>query len=368
MSAPHEAAFPAPPAASAASPSSSTEARADAPERVYVLLLNWRTADHTIECLETLFRLRHGDVRVVVCDNGSDDGSVERIRAWAEGRLPSAAPARAALRGLVSAPLTRPLPYVEYDRAQAEAGGGPEPEGTRLVLVRNGENLGFTAGNNVGFRYALARGDADWVWMLNNDTVVAPDALDAMLAAGRADPAVGMVGSKLLYYDEPDVVQAAAGGVLTPWKGSTRLLGGEKDRGQWDAPAEPQYIHGASLLARAEVLRSVGMLDERYFIYSEEVDWCLRTRAAGFRLAYAPASRVWHKEGRSVGQKSAFQDYHSVRSRLLLVQKHFPRLLPAALLHSAVQSLLPKVVRVQPTRLKAVLRAYRDFFAHGRRG
>lgn len=363
MSAPHDVAFPSGqprPGVPAAPPAEA------AAERVYVLLLNWRTAPHTLECLETLFRLNHPDVRVVVCDNGSDDGSLDRIRAWAEGREEAPAAAHPALRGLFETPVERPIAYVEYDRAQAEAGGGPEPEGTRLVLVRNGENLGFTAGNNVGFRYALARGDADWVWMLNNDTVVAPDALDAMLAAAAAEPGVGMVGSKLLFYDEPDVVQAAAGGVLTPWKGSTRLIGGERDRGQWDAPREPEYIHGASLLARGEVLRRVGLLDERYFIYSEEVDWCLRTRAAGFRLAYAPASRVWHKEGRSVGQKSAFQDYHAVRSKLLLVQKHFPALLPAALLHTAVQSLLPKVVRLQPQRLKAVLRAYRDFFAYGR--
>jgi GT2 family glycosyltransferase len=333
---------------------------------VYVLLLNWRTAAHTLECLETIFRLRHPDVRVVVCDNGSDDDSLARIRAWAEGGGDAVPAVHEALRPLFAAPLARPIPFVEYDRAQAEAGGGPEPEGTRLVLVRNGENLGFTAGNNVGFRYALARGDADWVWMLNNDTVVAPDALDALLAAAGDDPRVGMVGSKLLFYDEPDVVQAAAGGVLTRWQGTTRLLGGEPDRGQWDDLGEPEYIHGASLLARGEVLREVGLLDERYFIYSEEVDWCLRTRAAGFRLAYAPGSRVWHKEGRSIGQKSAFQDYHAVRSKLLLVQKHFPALLPAALLHTAWRSLLPKVVRLQPQRLKAVLRAYRDFFAYGR--
>ncbi len=330
---------------------------ASRPPSVCVLILNYNGWRDTVECLESVFRLRYPRMQVVVCDNRSGDGSLERIAEWARGERPAPATA-AGLPGAGEPPVAGPVPYVVLDRAAAEAGGAPAD--VPLVLVQNGSNRGFAAGNNVGLRYALARG-ADYAWLLNPDTVVDPGALDALVAAAEARPNAGMVGGRLLHYDQPARLQAAGGGTLTRWNGMSRACG----EGAGQPPAERMtYVHGACMLVRMEVARTVGLMDERYFLYSEEVDWCLRASRAGWTMAYAQECRVWHKEGTSVGVRSPFQEYHSMRSRLLLVRSHAPWLFPLGAAYGVVRCVLPKVVRRQPARLGATLRAYRDFFLH----
>jgi GT2 family glycosyltransferase len=331
-----------------------------APPRVYVLLLNWRGWADTIECLESVFRQRYGNFRVVVCDNDSPDDSVERIRTWAEGRLLVDVPQAQPLRRLSLPPVAKPIPLTELDRDGAARGGEMEVD-RPLTLIRTGGNLGFAGGNNIGIRYALARGDADYIWLLNNDTVVDPDALAVMVERARRDDRAGVVGAKLLYYDDPQRVQAIAGGRLTAWKGmATHLGAGVRDDERWTSPIELDVILGACLLIRREVIEEIGLLDEAYFMYSEELDWCWRARRRGWKLLYAPGSVVWHKVGRSVGQRSTLQEYHAARGTLLFMRKHFPRLLPVAFVYGLYRTLLPKLLRVQPARAKAVLRAYRD--------
>lgn len=335
--------------------------------KVYVILLNWQGWALTLECLESLLRQDYPSFQVIVCDNGSQDDSVERLRAWAAGHQEAPVSGEGFLRDLVSPPVSKPLTMVEYDRAAAEAGGGSDDADAQVILLHTGGNVGFAAGNNVGLRYLLARGDGEYAWILNNDTVVGPDTLGRMVEAAAGDPALGIVGAKLLYFDAPDVIQAAAGGGLVRWKGMTGLAGqGEHDRGQCDGPVDLDYVHGASMLVRTRLCREVGLFDEAYFIYSEEVDWCIRAREAGWKLGYAPAARVWHKENRTIGLKSPRQDYHSLRSSLILARKFYPRLVPLVFAYSVYQYLLPKVVRRQRERVHAVLRAYRDFLRESR--
>lgn len=330
--------------------------------RAYVLLLNWNGWEHTLECIESVLRLTCTNAQVIVCDNDSSDGSVERIVGWAAGTV--TAPQSTMPGAEALPPIPKPVLCVVHDRAAAEAGGAAGDKHARVVVLRTGSNGGFAFGNNVGLRYVLARGDAEYVWLLNNDTVVDPGSLSALVDAAEADPGLGMVGAKLLFYDEPDCMQAAGGGTLAHWNGSTRLVGeGARDTDRCDGSVEPEYVHGASLLVRTSLLREVGLMDETYFMYSEEVDWCLRARRAGWKLGYAPAARVWHKDGRaSAASPSYVRDFHSLRSRLILVRKFYPGFLPLALVHSVYQCVLPKVVRRQPNRLRAVLRAYADFF------
>ncbi|MBV9772316.1 MAG: glycosyltransferase family 2 protein, partial [Gemmatimonadetes bacterium] len=286
--------------------------------------------------------------------------SLEHIAAWASGERQAGVPEAASLRPLCSPAVSKPIRYVELDRAAAERGeGGDAP----LVLIQTGGNLGYAGGNNVGLRYAQARGDAAYVWLLNNDTVIDPRALSAMVEVAESDPRAGMVGSRLMYYSDPGRIQAIAGGTVVRWSGLTRHLGAEQtDLDRWSEVIEPDYVTGASMLVRGALLESVGLLDERYFLYSEEVDWCLRAREAGWRLLYAPGSTVWHKGGQSVQYSSPLHDYHTVRGMLLLVRRFYPARLPLALMYSVYRCLAPKLVRLQYTRLKAVLRAYRDFF------
>ena len=327
---------------------------------MYVLLLNWRGWSDTIECLESVFRQRYSNYRVVVCDNDSPDGSVERIQAWAEGRLQAAA-ASEELRWLSEPPVPKPIGVRVRERREVEEGGVAGAGDLPLTLIRTGGNLGFAGGNNVGLRYVLARGDVDYVWLLNNDTVVDPEALATMVRRAEGDGRIGMLGAKLLYYDEPGRIQAIAGGRLTRWQGMAKHVGGDRpDDGRWIAPLEVDVVLGASLLVRRQVIEDVGLLDERYFMYSEELDWCWRTRLAGWKLTYSPGSVVWHKVGRSVGHRSALQEYHAARGTLRFMRSHFPRLLPIAFIYGLYRTLLPKLVRGQPDRARAVLRAYRD--------
>ncbi|CAN5343284.1 glycosyltransferase family 2 protein [soil metagenome] len=329
--------------------------------RVYVLLLNWNGWRDSIECLESVFRQNYADYRVLVCDNDSGDDSVARIRAWAAGEL-AVAPQPAPGGSAAAAPIPKPIPFVEYDRDQVDdVGESPDPN-VPLILINTGENLGFADGNNVGLRYALAQGDAEYVWLLNNDTVVDAEALTRKIELADSDVRIGMVGAKICYYDEPGTIQAIGGGNVTRWKGMAPLLGcGCADDGGWTEPVEVDCILGASLLVRATTVRDIGLLDERYFMYAEEMDWCERARRRGWRLLYSPGSKVWHKDGRSTGRRSPAQDYYSVRSTLTFVKKFNPHLLPFTALYTFYRCLLPKIVRRQPARLRAVLQAYADF-------
>ncbi len=338
---------------------------------VYVLILNYNGWRDTIECLESVQRLAYSNYCIVVIDNGSADGSMDKIKAWAAGKLPVES------KFFTYDPSTKPMRWIEYDRATAGVGGLPEleaeiealPPSRRMVLIQTGANLGYAGGNNVGIRYALACG-ADYVWLLNNDTVVDVDALTEMVRLAESDEKIGMVGSKLLYYDRPNIIQAAGGGWFNFWRGLSYHYGWlEEDRGQWDKVFELEYVTGASLLAKGSLINIVGMMLETFFMYGEDVEWQIRARQSGYRLVFCPRSRVWHKESRTVGFKSPIQDYYGVRNSLLLVKTYAPRpiCLYVACCYHLFRSILPKLVRLQFKRLLFAVRGYIDL-ARGKKG
>lgn len=332
---------------------------------VHVVLLNWNGWRDTIECLESLFRLDYPELRIVVCDNGSTDGSVEHIIAWAEGREEAPAPRVPIAR---DRPIARPVPCAVLDRDTAERGGtAGDPA---LVIVRTGANLGFAGGNNVGLRYVLAREKTGHAWILNNDVVVAPDSLRRMVKiAEREAPAV--VGGTLLEYHRPDRVETVGGGRVLPWAGfPTHTTRAERPRvGTPGAePVRVDFISGGCLLAPVEALRAVGLIDERYFLYCEDTDWSFRAVAAGWKLRWDPGAIVWHKGGGTVGHGSVRHDYYIVKSSLLLVHRFRPRWLPAAFVYSLYRALLPKLVRLEWARARAVLMGYVDFLRQARAG
>ncbi len=311
--------------------------------RAGVVILNWNGWGDTVECLESVFRLDPAPRQVVVCDNGSTDGSVERIRQWAEGRL-DAAPASGPLRRFTVPPVAKPVGLILLDRVAAETGSGPGG-GTdavgALVLIRTGGNLGFAGGNNVGLRYLLKQGDIDCVWLLNNDTVVPPESLGRLMATLQAHPDVGMVGSTLLYYDNPDVVQALGGCTYNRWLGMPRPRGlGQPAATVGDAPrpdGDLAYVSAASLLVRRALLEDVGLMAEHYFLYYEELDWVARCRGR-YGLAHQPHSIVYHKEGASIGsaekveKRSLLSDYYSKRNRVRFACRHRPVFVPTVIL------------------------------------
>jgi len=283
--------------------------------RVAVILVNWNGWQDTVECLESLLRLDYPDYRIMVCDNGSSDDSLHEIINWAD---------------------YNGMRFAEYRRSEAEAGGSLAGD-PLLTLIRNGENLGFAGGNNVGLRHALIRGDIDYCWLLNNDTVVEADALSHLVTRMQQQSEIGICGSTILSYHDRRYIQALGGGRYCRWIGLPwhygRFTCWNGKVNQTRAEAWMNYIEGASMLVSRQFLDEVGLLCEDYFLYFEEADWAIRSKGR-FRLGYAPLSTVYHKVGGSIGTSSNpaamsyTSDYFNMRNRLLFTRRFYPLALP----------------------------------------
>jgi hypothetical protein len=276
-----------------------------------IVLLNWNGAQDTIECMESLLRMEEQDFLLVVCDNASTDGSFEQLIRWGEIALPS----RFATWGCFE----------------------PPPQNTKMVLIQTGANLGFAGGSNVGLRYALLHTDAKYVWLLNNDTVADAHALGLQIAAMQQRPDIGILGSTLVFFHEPDRIQAPAGYGFNFWTGRVHPIGSnlslERLPSERVVEARLKFVSGASMFVRRNFLETVGLLNEQYFLYFEEIDWAIR-RGDRFQLGYCAASRIWHKEGRSIGshrelaQRSLYSEGLLARNRVLFIKTYFPWRLP----------------------------------------
>jgi GT2 family glycosyltransferase len=217
--------------------------------RVSIILLNWNSYEVTMECLLSLRKMDYKNFEVVMADNGSVDGSAEKL--------------------LASAPEIR--------------------------LVRNATNLGFAGGCNAGIRDALSR-ENDYVLLLNNDTIVAPDFLSQMVSAAESDSAIGAASPKILFFDRPDRLNYA-GGVHKLWRLFPSVIGlRQLDDGRYDQMREVSFLTGCAFLIKAEVVRRVGVLEEVYFHFYEDIEWSLRIIKAGFKCVYVPKAVIWHKE------------------------------------------------------------------------
>jgi GT2 family glycosyltransferase len=241
---------------------------------VVSVILNTNRRDDTLECLRSLGEGDYLRLETIVLDNASTDGSAAAIR--------NAYPA------------------------------------VRLIALQ--ENRGYAGNNNVGIEAALGMG-AKWVLVMNEDVVVAPDAVSRMVEVGEADPRIGVVGPMVYHWQEPEVIQSAGGALDRGWR-SRHEGQNEPDRGQYREPRPVDWISGCALLARREMIQEVGSLDSRFFYYWEETDWCLRARRAGWRVVAVPAAHIWHKGVQRHYHPGADVTYYSTRNRLLMLGKH----------------------------------------------
>lgn len=184
-------------------------------------------------------------------------------------------------------------------------------------LLVSTHNRGFAGGNNLAIREAKG----DFLLLVNNDTELTPGLLETLLEP-FADPTVGVVCPKIRYFHHPDVLQYAGYRPLNPWTGQTTPFGkGEPDRGQYERPGPTAFAHGAAMMVRREVLETVGLMDETFFLYYEELDWSHRIQRAGYRIFYQPRALVYHKESLSVGRQSPLKVYYQTRNRLLFMRR-----------------------------------------------
>lgn len=244
----------------------------DSSPGVTIILVNWNGMQDTLACLESLRRLTYPSYRVVVVDNGSTDGSTRGIRA----------------------------------------------EFSEVILVEAHTNLGFVGGNNLGLKSAREL-NSEYVLLLNNDTLVAPDFLDRLISV--AGPAhVGVVGPMIYYASLPSTLWSA-GGAIDWRRGRTTMLGeGQPDVGQFgDAPYRVDFVTGCALLIKMAVVDRIGPLEERFFAYFEDTEWGVRVERAGYQSLIVPGAKVWHKitpEARFASDRLA---YYFTRNRLLFL-------------------------------------------------
>jgi GT2 family glycosyltransferase len=301
---------------------------------VYVVILNWNGWEDTIACLTSLLATKDIELRIIVCDNASADDSLEHVAAWADG-LESAEPSSHPRLERLFRKTSFPVQYARLDRASAEQGSlyNDAP----LVLVENGANLGFAAGNNVGIRFALNQPDMDYVWILNNDTLVEPDCLRNMVKRLQCEPESAVCGSMIHFFDQPEIIQAIGGNRFNRFTGCADCSEGRftHELAKLDIAAiesELDYISGCSMLLPREFLESVGLMSEDYFLYYEEIDWF--TRAQGrYKICIAKDATLYHREGAAIGSKnwqtsaSVLSDFHMFQSRLTYMRKHSRRFL-----------------------------------------
>jgi GT2 family glycosyltransferase len=332
--------------------------------KVYILVLNWNNWRDTVECLESIFQNNYSNYQVVCIDNASTDDSEYRIKEWAAGNL------KVTSRYVYFNSDNKPIPVVTYDRKTGAESGGTEREKTLcpkeqqqpLIFIRTEKNAGYAGGNNAGIRYVLEKGDGPFIWILNNDTVIEKDALAALVKYAARDATVGMIGSKLLCYNNPNVLQAAGGGRIFPALGNTNLVAyNQKDNGKWDLPCDLDYICGASLFVKRAVIEEIGLMDERYFLYWEDADWGTRARRKGYKLLYCHESRILHKEGGTSGGITPLTDYYWTRNGLLFAKKLYPIFLPFIPLSYLLKYTIVRMVKKHPLNIVSFLSGIVDF-------
>lgn len=249
---------------------------------ILCIILNWNGREDTLDCLASLTAVTYPRLSTLVVDNGSTDGSVEAIRGA--------------------------YPHIE--------------------LIETGKNLGFAAGNNIGLRHALAQG-ADYVLLLNNDTVVDPDFIEQLVTVAQENDRIGIVGPTIYYHSHPNTIWSA-GGAIDWRRGWTWMVGlDEKDKGQFGTTPRPvDFVTGCALMISRRALESAGLLDERFFMYYEETEWCVRVARAGFEIRHVPAARIWHKIAPQAQAVSPFVHYYMTRNRLLFLKATNAGLMP----------------------------------------
>jgi len=268
--------------------------------KVYVLLLNYNGWEDTIECLESIFKNDYENYEVVVVDNASPNDSLKHIKNWADGDIKSSIPKVDKLRSLVYPLISKPIKF--YDLEKDELLTNIE-NNTKLTLIQSKDNRGFSAGNNIGIKYIQSRGDADFIYILNNDTIVEKDFITLLVEKFKKSKNVGIISSKILHYEYPENI-FCNGGKFNPWTSHIKFNNsGEKENGQ--ESTENTFLSGCSWFIPMNIIDKIGYLDERYFMYVEDIDFTQKVYKNGYNLYVASDSIIYHKGAKSSGGGSS---------------------------------------------------------------
>lgn len=249
---------------------------------IYVVLVNWNGHSNTIECIESLLKSYYVHFQIIVVDNNSDTSSLEIICEWLESKN---------------------LESTLISREEIEGGNINNKilfDKKHIVIIKNHRNLGFADANNTGIKYASINRNVDYLWFLNNDTVIDPNAFCEQVRLAQKNRQIGMIASKILSYYNPNTIQEIYGQVL--WNDKGKGIGSnEQDVNQWNYDFEIDgRIMGASMFVNVEAIKTTGMMDQKYFMEYEDADWSYQFRKKGWKLYFCSNSKVYHKEGGSI--------------------------------------------------------------------
>jgi GT2 family glycosyltransferase len=280
-------------------------------EKVCIVIVNWNGWVDTIECLESIFRCTYLDYTVVVCDNNSQDNSLEYIKAWARGELDILIPKSSPLHYLSFPSVRKPIVYEELKKSEIEHLESGESK-AQIALIDIGKNLGFGTANNIGIEYAFLK-NADFVWLLNNDTVIQADAITKMVKTARIQG--GIIGGTLRYYTDPSKIQAFGGGYFSSWTGLVRHHDTHKK--------SLNFITGASLMIDKFTFDILGGFDENIFMYCEDFEYCIRASKNHIPTSCSDAI-IYHKIGSSSGGDMSYFSCLSVyKNKFYSLKKNY---------------------------------------------
>jgi GT2 family glycosyltransferase len=243
--------------------------------KVYIIILNFNSYKDTIECIKSLENISYSSYEIVIVDNKSRDNSVEEI--------------------------SKNCPNY------------------KLLLSK--ENFGYASGNNIGIKYALEQG-AEYVCILNNDVIVKQDFLESLIETFNTDNTIGMVGPCICEYNNKNIVQAM-GAYINLYRGLAMGQYEGKDYNKINKKfIQVDYLGGACFIVKAEVLKTIGLIPENYFLFYEETEFCLRARKSGYKLVCISDSKVYHKRSATISKYSGLSYYFLNRNRIIFMRRN----------------------------------------------
>ncbi len=238
---------------------------------VSIVTVNFNQSQATCDMLESLYACGYSNLEVIVVDNASPNDHPEIIKE----RFPE------------------------------------------IIFIKNRYNTGFAGGNNV----AIKKARGEYIYLLNNDTIIPLGNIERLLSVLQEDMSIGVVCPKIKFYTDPNVIQFAGYTDLSKYTFRNRCIGyGEQDRGQYNVQKDSAFAHGAAMMVSREAIKKAGLMNEHYFLYYEELDWSTRIKNVGYKIMYVPDAFILHKESLSTGKSSPLQTYYLNRNRVLYIR------------------------------------------------
>lgn len=287
---------------------------------IYVITLNWNGYSDTSELLDSLNQIKIPKIKIIVVDNNSSGNDVELLE----------------------------NNYRDY-----------------IHLLKSNSNLGFAGGNNIGIKKALEY-NPDYILLINNDTIVEPDFLSILLDKFNVDKKIGIVAPQINYYDEPKKVWSA-GGKISKFRGSGFAISNKLENEITQTDRYVNFVSGCCMLIKKEVFQNVGVFDEKFFLYTEDTDFCYRVIKFGYKINLSPKAKIFHKvHTSSRANFASLPLYYTTRNRLYFSKKHFVQYYPLTFVYISSTMLIKSMYWLLVGKIKnisVVLRAFHDFLA-----